>query len=35
MKLIEDVTELFKKNMEGIEHREGCLIHFVTNEARE
>ena len=28
-----DITELFRKNMEGLEHIEGCLMHFVTNEA--
>ena len=35
MKLMGDVTELFRKNMEGIYHREGCMMHFVTNEARQ
>ena len=35
VKLIEDVTELFKKKMEGLEHIEGCMIHSLTNEASE
>ena len=32
---MKDVTELSRKKMEGLEHREGCMIHSLTNEASE
>ena len=35
VELMKDVTELSRKKMEGLEHREGCMMNFVTNEDRQ